>query len=135
VTDYPAALEQAKKEGKLVLLSFGGSDWCEPCIFMKKKIFSSEAFKTYAAQNLVTVDLDFPTGKTLPKPLQKQNLDLAVKYGLTDPETGDIKTVPVLILLTPEGKQLAIEKRVFLIPAEFLAWAKAGAKRAAKSGS
>jgi len=135
LTDYPAAQAQAKKEGKLVLLSFGGSDWCEPCIIMRKRVFNSPAFKTYAAQNLVTVDLDFPQGKTLPDALQKQNLALAAKYKLTDPSTGDIATVPVVILTTPDGTQLAIQKRAFLLPAEFLAWAKSGARKAAKSGS
>jgi thiol-disulfide isomerase/thioredoxin len=30
--DYKAALEQAGKENKLVLLDFTGSDWCGWCI-------------------------------------------------------------------------------------------------------
>lgn len=130
LTDYPAAVAQAKKENKLILLSFGGSDWCPPCIMMRKRVFDSDAFKDYAAKNLITVDLDFPQGKPQPDALIKQNLALAVKYGLTDPAGENIQTVPVLILTTPDGQPLAIEKMAFLFPAQFLSWAKKAALKA-----
>ncbi len=130
LTDYPAALAQAKKENKLVLLSFGGSDWCEPCIIMKKRVFGSDAFKDYAAKNLVTVDVDFPQGKPQPEALSKQNLALAVKYKLTDPTGENIETVPVVILNTRDGKPLAIEKMAFFFPSQFLGWARKAALKA-----
>jgi thioredoxin-related protein len=130
LTDYPAALALAKKENKLVLLSFGGSDWCEPCIIMKKRVFNSDAFKDYAAQNLITVDVDFPQGKPQPEALSKQNLALAIKYKLTDPTQESIETVPVLILATPDEKPLAVEKMAFFFPSQFIGWAKKAALKA-----
>lgn len=131
LTDYPAAMAQAKKENKLILLSFGGSDWCEPCIIMKKRVFNSDAFKDYAAKNLITVDVDFPQATPQPEALIKQNLALAVKYKLTDPAGENIETVPVLVLTTPDGKPLAVEKMAFFFPSQFLGWAKKAALKAA----
>ena len=51
-TDYKAALEQAAKENKPVLIDFTGSDWCGWCIKMQKDTFSQQAFKDFAAKNL-----------------------------------------------------------------------------------
>ena len=49
------ALEIAKKEKKQVLIDFTGSDWCPPCIALKKNVFDSKEFKAYAKDNLVLV--------------------------------------------------------------------------------
>ena len=38
-TDYEQALATAKAAKKCVLLDFTGSDWCGPCIQMKKVVF------------------------------------------------------------------------------------------------
>lgn len=81
-TDFEKACEKAKKEHKMVLLKFSGSDWCIPCIRMEKEIFENNAFKTFAEENLVLVNADFPRLKKnqLSKDQQKQNDKLADKY-------------------------------------------------------
>ena len=43
-TDVEAAVAQAKKENKAVLVEFTGSDWCPPCIMMRKNVFSKKEF-------------------------------------------------------------------------------------------
>src|SRR4029078_3633480 len=72
-TDYEAALATAKATKKYVLLDFTGSDWCGPCIQMKKTVFSKPTFLNYAKQHLVLVEIDYPRTKTLPEQLKKQN--------------------------------------------------------------
>ena len=56
--------EQAKAEAaqnhKLILVNFSGSDWCGPCIKLKKDVFESADFQTYADNRLVLVRADFP---------------------------------------------------------------------------
>ena len=47
-TNYNAALEQAAKENKMVLLDFTGSDWCGWCIKLKKDTFSKPEFQKFA---------------------------------------------------------------------------------------
>ena len=75
-------LKQAKTSDKNVLINFSGSDWCGPCIRLKKEIFESEAFTDYASDNLLLVRADFPRQKKN-KPGAEQvklNESLAERY-------------------------------------------------------
>lgn len=96
-TNYSAALEQAAKQNKMVLLDFTGSDWCGWCIKLQKETFSKPAFQKFAADNLVLVELDFPRGKSQSDGLKKQNEALAEKFG--------VQGFPTLVLLDPQGKE------------------------------
>jgi thioredoxin-related protein len=98
-TDYSAALAQAGKEHKLVLLDFTGSDWCVWCMKLSKDIFSQSEFKEFAAKNLVLVELDFPSGKPQPDEVKAQNNALAAKFG--------VEGFPTLILVDVGGKEVA----------------------------
>jgi len=100
-TDFEKAKAQAKSENKLILLNFSGSDWCGPCIRLKKDIFESATFVNYAEENLVLVNADFPRLKKnmLSKELQKQNEALADTYNSNG-------AFPLTLLLDAEGKVL-----------------------------
>jgi thioredoxin-related protein len=82
VTDLEKAKQEAAASGKMIVLNFSGSDWCIPCIKLKKEIFSSQAFSDYANANLVLVRADFPRLKKnkLSKEQAKANDALAAKY-------------------------------------------------------
>ena len=95
--DYTAALAEAAKENKMVLLDFTGSDWCGWCIKLQKDTFSKPEFKKFAQESLVLVELDFPRGKTQSDELKKQNEELAEKFG--------VQGFPTLVLLDPQGKE------------------------------
>ena len=95
LTSVPQAEEQAKKENKLVLIDFTGSDWCVWCQKLEKDTFSKQKFIDYAQANLVLVRLDYPMHKDLPDDLKKANDELAKKY--------DIEAYPTLIALKPDG--------------------------------
>lgn len=58
--NFDRAKAEASQSHKLILLNFSGSDWCGPCIKLKKDIFESPAFQTFAADRLVLVRADFP---------------------------------------------------------------------------
>src|SRR5664279_1595376 len=79
-------LEEAKniaqKEHKYILLNFSGSDWCGPCIRMRKEFFESQVFKQLADTELILVNADFPRNKkNQPSPAQqKLNDEMADKY-------------------------------------------------------
>jgi protein disulfide-isomerase len=96
-TDYTAALAEAAKENKMVLLDFTGSDWCGWCIKLQKDTFSKSEFKKFAQESLVLVELDFPRGKTQSDELKKQNEELAEKFG--------VQGFPTLVLLDHQGKE------------------------------
>ena len=97
-TDYDKALATAKAENKRVLLDFTGSDWCGPCIALKKKVFTQPEFADYAAKNLILVEVDYPNKKVLPDEVKQQNERLKKQYGIED------KGFPTIIMLGPDGK-------------------------------
>ena len=80
--DFSAAQKQAKQEHKLIIINFSGSDWCGPCIRLRKEILESSTFESYATENLVLVRADFPRQKKnqLSKEQVKLNEVLADKY-------------------------------------------------------
>jgi thiol:disulfide interchange protein len=93
-TDLDKALADAKAGKKSVLVEFTGSDWCPPCIAMRKNVFSKKEFVQAASKNFILVELDFPKAD---KDLADKNKPLAEKY--------KIEGFPTVILLNSEGKE------------------------------
>ncbi len=93
-TDLDKAFEKAKAEKKSVLVEFTGSDWCPPCIAMRKNVFSTKEFVTAASKKYILVELDFPKGDPA---VAEKNQPFAEKY--------KIEGFPTVILFTPEGKE------------------------------
>ena len=82
LTDFNQAKTEAYQKHKMILLNFSGSDWCSPCIQLKKKIFDTDTFIQFADSSLVLVNADFPRKKkNKPSPEQSASNDaLAEKY-------------------------------------------------------
>jgi thioredoxin-related protein len=101
ITDFNVAKQEAEKNNKLILLNFSGSDWCLPCIRMKKDVFDKEEFLQYASDNLVLVNADFPRQhkNKIPAEIKHQNEMLAEKYNPSG-------IFPMTLLLTPDGKEV-----------------------------
>jgi len=99
--DFDVAKTKAASEHKLILVNFSGSDWCGPCIRLRKEILESDAFTNYAADKLVLVRADFPRQKKnqLSKEQTKLNEALADKYN------ADGK-FPFTLLIDENGKVL-----------------------------
>src|SRR5712671_5759429 len=81
LTDLSKAQQEAAKSKKVILLNFSGSDWCGPCIRLKREIFGSDVFSNYAVEHLLLVSADFPRLKKnqLSKEQTKQNEAIADK--------------------------------------------------------
>ena len=80
--DFNTAKKEAGQEHKLILINFSGSDWCGPCIRLRKEILESQVFENYATGHLILVRADFPRQKKnqLSKEQTKLNEALADKY-------------------------------------------------------
>ncbi|PKP44959.1 MAG: thioredoxin family protein [Bacteroidetes bacterium HGW-Bacteroidetes-12] len=102
LTNYNEAIKKAKTENKLILMDFSGSDWCANCIRLEKSVFQTEAFKTYAKDKFILLNVDFPmkAKNKLSPELTKQNAELAKKYN----NDGQFPTV---IILNSDEKVLA----------------------------
>jgi thioredoxin-related protein len=111
-TDLPAALAQAKKEKKLVVMNFTGSDWCGWCKKLHKEVFATKEWETFAKEKLVLVELDFPSAKKQTAELQKANEALKGKYKADG--------FPTIVVLNGEGKE--VWRQVGYMPGGPSAW-------------
>ena len=98
LTDFEAAKKLAAEKNLPILVDFSGSDWCGWCIKLDNEVFSQDAFKAYAKDNLVLFLADFPNSKPQPAEVKEQNEALAEKYG--------IRGFPTVLLLDAEGNVL-----------------------------
>jgi len=99
--NFNEATKEAATSHKLILVNFSGSDWCGPCIRLRKEILESATFESFAAEHLVLVRADFPRQKKnqLDKEQVKRNEALADKY---NPEG----KFPFTVLVDEHGKVL-----------------------------
>jgi thiol-disulfide isomerase/thioredoxin len=94
--DFAAALTRAKKENKLLLLDFTGSDWCSWCKKTDEEVLTTPKFLSFADKKLILVKVDFPRKRQLSPDLRLQNGDLKAKYA--------IQGYPTLIVLDPQER-------------------------------
>jgi len=99
--DFNVAKIDAIKEHKRILINFSGSDWCGPCIRLRKEILETGTFDDYAKDHLVLVRADFPRQKKnqLSKEQIKLNESLADKYNAEG-------KFPYTLLVDENGKVL-----------------------------
>ncbi len=83
LVDINKAYEISKKTGKPILANFTGSDWCGWCKKLKYEVFDKAAFKTWAKDKVVLLELDFPRRFKLPEDIKKQNYSLAQAFHVT----------------------------------------------------
>ncbi|HEY2583566.1 MAG TPA: thioredoxin family protein, partial [Mucilaginibacter sp.] len=99
--DFKAAEKEAAESHKLILINFSGSDWCGPCIRLRKEILESQTFETYAADHLVLVRADFPRQKKN----QLSAAQVKLNEALADKYNADGK-FPYTLLVDENGKVL-----------------------------
>lgn len=80
INDYSTAQQKANDENKVLMIVFSGSDWCKPCIKLKKEILTTPEFTSFASKHLVIYNADFPFKIKQTKTLKKENESLAEKY-------------------------------------------------------
>ncbi len=112
-TDVPTAMDKARRENKIVMLDFTGSDWCGWCQRLKREVFDQPEFVAFAQENLVMVEVDFPHNKPQNPEQQSANRELAERY--------HIEGFPTLIYLNAVGQQVAIGGYIAGGPKNFIA--------------
>jgi thioredoxin-related protein len=97
LTNLEEAQKIAKIENKQVLVYFTGSDWCPPCIALKKDFFNTAAFIKYE-DKFVLVEIDRPRRMDIISEKQLEyNKKVIAKYN-------DKKSFPLIIILDKSGK-------------------------------
>jgi thiol-disulfide isomerase/thioredoxin len=99
VAEYAEAQAIAQREGKDLLIDFGGSDWCAPCQWLKTRILSRPEFSKQAAKHFVLVDIDDLARKPMPAGRKERYRKLQERYG--------IEAFPSVVLATADGRPYA----------------------------
>ena len=99
------SLDEAKaiahKEHRHILLNFSGSDWCGPCIMLRRQILDDTVFMQMADTSLVLENADFPRKKKDQLSPQQQSINNA----LADQYNAEGQ-FPRTLLLNADGKVL-----------------------------
>lgn len=90
---------KAKRDKRIILAYFSGSDWCAWCNKLEKDVLDTEMFERWSRQNLILFNVDFPANTPQGAVLKKQNAELKRRYNVT-------KT-PTLLFLNHQGQVLA----------------------------
>ena len=98
-TNVTKAMAISNETKKPLLLFFTGSDWCGWCIRLQKEVLKTPEFASWAKENVVLVELDYPRRAPQTPEIKKQNEELQMAFG--------IQGFPTIILAnatTKEGK-------------------------------
>lgn len=115
-TEEKLSKEYAAKKNIPILLVFGGSDWCRPCMKLKKDVLLSEEFSNYFSEKFALLYLDFPLKKkNKPSPeMAIQNDKLAEKFNKSG-------IFPSIVLVDSNEKMLGTLTYKNQTPTEFIA--------------
>lgn len=113
LTNFEEAKAAAKKDQKMILANFTGSDWCGWCIKLKDEVFSKPEFKEWAKEHVVLLELDYPRKTPQSDELKKQNAELAKEY--------QIEGYPTILFLDAKGKKVGQSGYVEGGPAAWIA--------------
>lgn len=82
LTSWELAHRESLRTGKPIMAVFTGSDWCGPCIALKKKVLETDQFAQWATENVVLLELDFPKNTLQSPSVKSQNRELSNKYNI-----------------------------------------------------
>ena len=102
LTNYDDALDKAEQEGKSLLLYFSGSDWCRPCILLKKNVFETKEFINFAEANLILAMFDFPAHEE--NQLEPDQIEHNEKMAELYNPKGNF---PHIVLISAKGEKIA----------------------------
>jgi len=100
-TNLDVAKSIAQKNNKPILIFFTGSDWCAPCIVLKKDFFETEEFAK-RAENMVLVMIDYPRRRDILTVEQlAYNKTMVEKFNKS-------KTFPKVVMLNSKAKEIGM---------------------------
>ena len=105
--NYNQVTELAKKENKLVLILFHGSNWCPPCMKMQKEVFAADTFINIVSEKILFLDVDFPTKPKLSEAQLTHNKEVKKRFSLPDDFS---QGYPQVIIINGKGEVQYQEK-------------------------
>jgi thiol-disulfide isomerase/thioredoxin len=92
------AVVHAKKLDRPIYLTVSGSNWCPPCIQMKKAVYATKEFQDWAKDHAVLVDIDLPRRTPISPQQRVYNEVIASHFG--------VERYPTVLVLDRQGKKV-----------------------------
>ena len=74
--NFEEAYQKSTETNKPIMANFTGSDWCGWCKKLKKAVFDTEVFKSWANNNVILLELDYPRRTPQDPAIKQQNQNL-----------------------------------------------------------
>lgn len=97
--NFDRAMTEARKDDRLVMAYFSGSDWDPWCQKLDEDVLETEAFRDWAAKNAVLLRVDFPREKRISSTVSAQNEQLKMRFS--------VAKTPTFVFLDPWGEPIA----------------------------
>jgi thioredoxin-related protein len=97
--NFDRAMADARKQNRIVLTYFSGSDWDPWCQKLDEDVFETDAFRSWSAAHVILLRVDFPREKRLTTTLIQQNDQLKVRYS--------ISKTPTIVFLDPSAQRFS----------------------------
>jgi thioredoxin-related protein len=97
--NFDRAMTEARKQDRLVMAYFSGSDWDPWCQKLDEDVLETQAFRDWAAKNVVLLRVDFPREKRISSTLSLQNDQLKARFS--------VSKTPTFIFLDPWAEPIA----------------------------
>lgn len=95
-TDVEEAKAMAAKKDLPIFAFFTGKDWCPPCKKLTRNTLETEDFASYADENFIMLELDFPRAKGAD--ISPENMRLLQKFS--------VQGFPTVILMDANENKL-----------------------------
>ena len=83
LVDLEEAYQKSQQSGKPIMANFTGSDWCGWCKRLTAAVFSKSEFQSWAKDNVILLELDFPRRTKIPDKYRSQNASLQQAFKVT----------------------------------------------------
>ena len=97
--NYNVAMTEARAHNRVVLAYFSGSDWDPWCQKLDEEVLETQAFRDWAAKNVILLRLDFPREKRISSTISQQNEQLKADLS--------VSKTPTFVFLDPWGQPFA----------------------------
>lgn len=97
-TSFSESVQLSADSGKPILAFFTGSNWCGWCKVLNSQILETPMFVEWAKENVIMLELDFPTDYEQSQEIKDQNQQLQKMYGITG--------FPTIIVMDANGKPI-----------------------------
>jgi thioredoxin-related protein len=85
--NFDRAMTEARKTDRLVMAYFSGSDWDPWCQKLDEEVLETQAFRDWAAKNVVLLRVDFPRDKRISSTVSVQNEQLKTRFSVAKTPT------------------------------------------------